>query len=863
MAFNLKKTSQLENAPAEAVDIANDQAERSKESLDQLKSGVPVLENPKTPDQGEPPQLSPTVENVARNLAAVDTMRQLQLMLDQIKSIDASAAGQLMGDARYQQLMWQVANFNPESYGLTPEQMSQAKSAAPSIQNFGPLVQRFRAIADQLQKTEQEKTNLQRQQPIPPSMNKVLFNLKRHKTAQVNQPDAPNENKKATFISKYLDRLLSYDGRKGQNDVVSQQAVEEIKKMASPILENDINDALERIQSVTNRELATKHLEDVYDNFVAPSCGGQNQMEPVMSENKPKGLIKFNLSDQVLNNRKDLEKTAADQFGQQYVLFGPEEKRICPKLRGKNCGDVVSEYVCRHHCLDGIVIDDTRTICGEALWRANVMDKFSREYVDKDGKIVGGYINKRFEINRNVPEENRMRLKPGETRKPRPPEWGNLESRMQAMRAKEGEKRNYRPETDKTQPFDWAKDVDKNTMKDVRTSGETFKGKDPEPVKEAQTKKAFNLSRMQKDALSESDPFDWTSQYHQVVADLVSAHPELQTEIDEFRDDPQTLLSFLMSQPGTSYDPNVQRLGMLIQGKSQGQTKTARGFNSNYWEDQYGGEAPPPVQIPSKYKIDPEELRRRRMVNQQGDRIEDRQNRMFDKMQGFKGMEAPQAKEMPGPDWERDKYDFAAGEAKWQAASDEELQHALKDLNEVIEIWEKALRDGTGSNPKLGYYHDERHTVLQEMKRRGISGKSLAAPSPVDDGTPIEPVESPIRAALSSAWWMKEAQVPQAVGADEALNHPVQNNPDDVESRKYWFDKLIATAHTPEQLEKIRVKAEQFFANDPAQMQEIHAKVQQRTQQLAEGGDQASWMQRQKWNLTNLMAQTDDSKKKI
>ena len=45
------------------------------------------------------------------------------------------------------------------------------------------------------------------------------------------------------------------------------------------------------------------------------------------------------------------------------------------------------------------------------------------------------------------------------------------------------------------------------------------------------------------------------------------------------------------------------------------------------------------------------------------------------------------------------------------------LLHALKDLNKVIEIQEKTNREG-GHTPKLGYYHDEKHEIINELNRR-------------------------------------------------------------------------------------------------------------------------------------------------
>ena len=320
----------------------------------------------------------------------------------------------------------------------------------------------------------------------------AAFNLRQHKKAQMPQtmpqmPQAmpqmpmpeqagrfPVENV-GDFIAKFAEDLLAFNNNPGTSEYERARiAAEEIRATVSPGFEEEANSILESIMqlNIAQRDTASDYLIKLYEVLIPPILTGDqagSQMEPVMSEKSQdavEGIVRFSFTDSVQNNKPDMTKTAADQFGQQYLLYGPTEKRICPKLRNKNLsvGDVVSEYTCRHHCLDGIVIDDNKTICGEALWRANAMDKYSREYVDADGEIVGGYLNKRFEINRNVPEENKLRLKPGETRKPRPAAWGNTESRLQDMRSKEGQARDYRPETNTGDPFEWSHDSDQNNV---------------------------------------------------------------------------------------------------------------------------------------------------------------------------------------------------------------------------------------------------------------------------------------------------------------------------------------------------------------------------------------------------------------
>ena len=446
----------VEETSGEIID-AIDQ-ERQQLLLRQAKN-VPIwqyfmeLEN-------EHPDLIPDIEAVKTQAGIQrleDTMNpaSIQALHEQLKEADMEATGGLLGQ--------------------TPD----VQFSKSTILNAA-----MKARSDRMR----NMTALQ-----PGALPLAAFNLKRRKEAQMENMGAsrfPVANV-GDFITKFADDLLAWDGDPGTpGSEAARLAYEEIRDAVSPGFEEEANSILETIielDPTMERDKAEEALLKIFNVMLAPMAkDGQPQeaqpmqpmqpmmepmqpmMEPVMSEKNPEGIVRYNLTDHILNNppTENMTKTAADQFGQQYLLYGPTEKRICPKLRGKNLsvGDVVSEYTCRHHCIDGICIDDNKTICGEALWRANAMDKFSREYVDEDGNIQGGYLNKRFEINRNVPEENKMRLKPGETRKPRPASQGNLESRMQDMRNKEGKARDYRPNTDTSKPFEWCHDVDQNNV---------------------------------------------------------------------------------------------------------------------------------------------------------------------------------------------------------------------------------------------------------------------------------------------------------------------------------------------------------------------------------------------------------------
>ncbi len=130
-------------------------------------------------------------------------------------------------------------------------------------------------------------------------------------------------------------------------------------------------------------------------------------------------------------NKKFNLKTAQHKTLENTIMWGPGQTRLDPFLRQP----VSDWHIIERNKGFGLVVDDVWNIDYETIWRENIMDKYSRPYKNKEGSWVGGYLNKRFETDRNIPETTNMQLKPGELRKPILPEYGNLESRLQAARA--------------------------------------------------------------------------------------------------------------------------------------------------------------------------------------------------------------------------------------------------------------------------------------------------------------------------------------------------------------------------------------------------------------------------------------------
>jgi len=149
----------------------------------------------------------------------------------------------------------------------------------------------------------------------------------------------------------------------------------------------------------------------------------------------------------------NLHKTAQHKTVENVILHGPGNRRFDPFLR-----QPVSDWsILERNKGFGLTFDDVWDIDYEAIWRGTVMDKYSRPYRDNDGNWVGGYINKRFEVDRNIPETNNYQLKPGQIRRPTPPEYGSTESRLQAARANGDVKGG--PDVNTTKPFNWQKEA--------------------------------------------------------------------------------------------------------------------------------------------------------------------------------------------------------------------------------------------------------------------------------------------------------------------------------------------------------------------------------------------------------------------
>ena len=170
----------------------------------------------------------------------------------------------------------------------------------------------------------------------------------------------------------------------------------------------------------------------------------------------------------------NLLKTAQHGTDNNVIMWGPGQMRPDPFLRGQPVSDW---HIFERNKGFGGDIDGYWGVDWEAVWRGNVMDKYSRPYRDAEtGEWVGGYIEKRFEVDKWVPEGNNYQLKPGQRRKPRLPQYGVTEARLQHARSKEAERYN-----DSSEPFNWLTASSKQTKK-AQAVNSDFSVSDVDPM---------------------------------------------------------------------------------------------------------------------------------------------------------------------------------------------------------------------------------------------------------------------------------------------------------------------------------------------------------------------------------------------
>jgi len=260
-----------------------------------------------------------------------------------------------------------------------------------------------------------------------------------------------------------LQRDAFADFLRGEEDQTSAENFVKIH-LTDPIQQEEAIEMLKQFYMINNPDEQSKLAGQIYD--MLPDDVKENPENSIMGVQKTvaeaEEIIKKLAKDIVKNKQAskkpfNLTKTAQHQTIHNTIMYGPEEKRIDPFSRQP----VSDWHIMERNKGFGLVVDGIWDIDYEAIWRGAIMDKYSRPYRDKEGNWVGGYIQKRFEVDKNIPEMNNLQLKPGQRRRITPSHYGILESRLQASRSRgeiEGSQKEDRP-------FNLLKDTSENKKK--------------------------------------------------------------------------------------------------------------------------------------------------------------------------------------------------------------------------------------------------------------------------------------------------------------------------------------------------------------------------------------------------------------
>lgn len=273
------------------------------------------------------------------------------------------------------------------------------------------------------------------------SVDKTLYESKMNKTwddvvSQI-KDKAPNDEKIEQDLSDALQRyydLATEDVEENKNTRL--EIATEINEIINPEKESNIMEA--PVKKASIQEVVNSTTDDI-----------QKFAQSMATQKKANSSVKpYNLM-------KSAQAHAANRV--DFINYGPGDKQYFPY---SNTGYVGSKWHTWIRAKDHNFLFDDTAVDFDTFWRGNIMDKYSRPYRNDKGEWVGGYMNKRFEVDRNIPEGNNLMLLPGQKRRPYMPEWATWEARMTAARAKHAEERGYSPTDTESKPtnlYNWEK----------------------------------------------------------------------------------------------------------------------------------------------------------------------------------------------------------------------------------------------------------------------------------------------------------------------------------------------------------------------------------------------------------------------
>lgn len=326
--------------------------------------------------------------------------------------------------------------FNLKKYAQTAQdyhEMFQSNPEDPFMSDPGGLEQ---------EQQLNEGSMLEEQEALPSQTDQTLsWDSPEDLGSFLAQYPGPNELSDA--VPELVEALLSNESAKDALKAWYETGNEERRSTLQQMIYHGLPEGMRNKQpgdiGGQNVPVQEKPFGDIITSYLAKVDGEiQKAAKQIVSKNIGKTF--------------NLKKIAQHQSVHQNIMWGPSQVRPDPFLRGQPVSDW---HILERNKGWGQDIDGYWGVDWETVWRQNIMDKYSRPYRDtKTGRWVGGYIEKRFEVDKNIPEANNMQLLPGERRRPILPEYGSTEARLQSMRNKNDEKLG-RVFNNTEKPFNW------------------------------------------------------------------------------------------------------------------------------------------------------------------------------------------------------------------------------------------------------------------------------------------------------------------------------------------------------------------------------------------------------------------------
>jgi len=409
--------------------------------------------------------------NNGQNLqAAIDMAGNLTSVIGQLQM---TISGITVGDVPED-----VANPQ-QSLEFIQQQMVSLQQLSESVNdasvNMNNLQQNVTSLSSAVVSVRDAQMNMMAApQAAPPISTSGTYNLKKRgqflpQPQPIQQPmqppvqpqgGMPLQNEEPIEEFKFMDSAELRDWMERQSD--AEFVREKLLNEADDEKSDFIADTVKRFFETIVGEEKLDYAEEIWDNMpnsikIESPQVQENVMETnfVPREKAAETVQEANDSIKKLAQEDakkaktyNLHKSAQAKSMENVILFGPGQTYVDPFTR-----QPASEWsLIERNKGFGLVVDDVWNIDWERVWRQNIMDKYSRPYKDDNGDWVGGYIQKRFEIDKWIPEKNNLQLKPGQLRKDYIPEEKLIETRMVAQRASAN---SPYESADKTKPFNW------------------------------------------------------------------------------------------------------------------------------------------------------------------------------------------------------------------------------------------------------------------------------------------------------------------------------------------------------------------------------------------------------------------------